>query len=234
MDFLPIGSSSSGNCYVLRSGDSAVMIEAGLHWRRIQEALSFNTRDIAFCLVSHSHGDHAGHIKSVMRAGIDCWMSKETADALKVRNHRTFYVADCGMTYHSHMGNPDDWSVKPFACIHDVPCFGFLIAKDGEKALYLSDSMYSRYRFGPGLTHVFLEVNYSKETLSPDLDRERYKRLLKNHMNLSTAKALLAANDLSQVREIWLLHLSRENADAAYFRTEIEKLTGKPTYVAGE
>jgi phosphoribosyl 1,2-cyclic phosphodiesterase len=91
--------------------------------------------------------------------------------------------------------------------------------------------MYSPYRFA-GLTMICIEVNYSLATLAPDIDPARKARLLKSHMSLETALKLLAANDLSKVCEIWLLHLSRSNSDAELFKREVEKQTGKPTYIA--
>jgi len=231
MEFRPLASSSSGNCYLLSDGDSSILIEAGLHWKRVQQALDFKTRDIEFCLVSHSHGDHAGHIKSVMKAGIDTYMPAEmgvgVSDPIRL-SHRFFYLLDSGLSQLDFAG----WHVKAFPVIHDVPCVGFLIARGPWKCLYLSDSMYSPYRFGLGLTHIFLEVNYSLETLAPDLDPIVKKRLLRNHMSLKTAKELLAANDLSSVVEIWLLHLSSGNSDEEKFRREIQQLTGKPVYIA--
>ena len=58
------------------------------------------------------------------------------------------------------------------------------------------------------------------------------RRLLTSHFSLKHAKQMLQANDLSTVREIHLLHLSNENSDHQYFKTEIQKLTGKPVYIA--
>ena len=61
----------------------------------------------------------------------------------------------------------------------------------------------------------------------------RKKRIIQSHFNLENVKNFLVANDLSQVREIWLLHLSDQNSDAKQFKKEIMELTGKPVFVAG-
>ena len=52
-------------------------------------------------------------------------------------------------------------------------------------------------------------------------------------MSLETCKKFLAAQDLSAVKAIHLLHLSDGNADAELFKREVQALTGKPVYVAG-
>ncbi|MHB8928914.1 MAG: MBL fold metallo-hydrolase, partial [Bacillota bacterium] len=57
-------------------------------------------------------------------------------------------------------------------------------------------------------------------------------RVIKNHMSIERALDMLRANDLGQVREIHLLHLSDGNSDAEAFRRQVQELTGKPVYVA--
>ena len=51
-------------------------------------------------------------------------------------------------------------------------------------------------------------------------------------MELQTTKSVLKANDLSEVYNIVLLHLSENNGDAPRFIQEISELTGKPVEVA--
>ena len=226
MEFKVIGSSSAGNCYILSDGESQIMIECGIPWKRVQMALDYNTRGIKACLCSHEHGDHAGHVKSVMNAAITVYAPFDGPNHhryRKISENEPFIV-----------GNPfrPPWQIRAFPCVHDVPTVGFLIARGPWKCLYLSDSMYSPYRFGPGLTHIFLEVNYSKATLAPDLDPVVKKRLLRSHMSLETARELLRSNDLSAVREIWLLHLSAGNSNAELFQREIQAATGLPVFIA--
>ena len=129
--------------------------------------------------------------------------------------------------------DPADWRVRAFPVKHDVPCVGYLIATGSERVLYLTDALYSPFRFA-NLTMILLGVNYSKDRLSPNIHPTHRKHIIQDHLSLETAKGLLAANDLSQVREIHLLHLSRGNSDADMFKREIEKLTGKPVFIAQE
>ena len=57
-------------------------------------------------------------------------------------------------------------------------------------------------------------------------------RLLKSHFNLENVKEFLKATDLVKVKDIVLLHLSDGNSNAAEFKEEIQRLTGKPVYIA--
>ena len=57
-------------------------------------------------------------------------------------------------------------------------------------------------------------------------------RLLQSHFSLENVKEFLKANDLSQCREIILLHLSDRNSSEQQMIREIEELTGIKPKVA--
>lgn len=169
-----------------------------------------------------------------MAAGIDCFMSRETAYSLGVeRNHR------CQMVDKSIRFDIADFIVLSFDIQHDCAGgIGFLIQyrPTGEKLLYLTDSYYCKYRF-LGLNYIMVESNYTKETLDKNveaglIDEALKRRLLESHFSLEHVKDFLRANDLSQCRKIVLLHLSDHNSDAAKMKNEIEALTGIDTVVA--
>ena len=58
------------------------------------------------------------------------------------------------------------------------------------------------------------------------------ERLLHSHMELQTAKDIIRANDISNVKEIILVHLSDNNSSEEFFRTEMAKVSGKPVDIA--
>ncbi len=57
-------------------------------------------------------------------------------------------------------------------------------------------------------------------------------RLLQSHFGLDNVKDMLRANDLSKLREVWLLHLSDSNSDADRFKREVQEITGTVVQVA--
>jgi len=80
-----------------------------------------------------------------------------------------------------------------------------------------------------------IEANFSSSILSENVENGTVEavqktRVIQNHMSLETVEAFLQAHDLSQVRGIWLLHLSDSNADEELFKRRIQRLTGKPVY----
>ena len=169
-----------------------------------------------------------------MRAGIDCYISAGTAEALGLSGHRLHIIK---ARQQFRIGT---WTVLPFDTQHDAQePLGFLLAnQDGDKLLYVTDTCYVKYRF-QGLTHVAIECNYSLDILKRNVEagavpKELKSRILKSHFSLENVKRFLQANDLSKVQEIWLLHLSDNNSDSERFKREVMELTGKPVYIALE
>lgn len=227
-------SGSSGNLYTASDGETTVAIEAGLPYRQLQRALDHRVQGLAGVLVSHCHGDHAQAVPHLLRAGVDCYMSRGTADALGACGHRVHYLT----AKHLEVGL-GSLSVMPFDLRHDAPePLGFVVSsRHGGRLLYLSDTGYSPYRF-EGLTAVAIEANYSERILRENVDagiipRVHMLRVLGSHMSVERAVDLLKANDLSRVEEIHLLHLSDGNSHADEFQQLIARATGKPVYVAG-
>jgi phosphoribosyl 1,2-cyclic phosphodiesterase len=228
MQFTPHYSSSTGNLYALSCGGSMLLIEAGVAVKQIRVALGYKLSSTQGALISHYHSDHSKGCKGLIKAGIDCYMTKETAKALKLSGHRLHIIEPL------RQFKINNWIVLPFPTEHDCPgSVGFLIQRGKEKMLFLTDSFYCRYRFR-GLNIIAIECNWSEETLAPDLDPVVKKRLYRSHFNLDRVLGFMAANDLSVVREIHLIHLSAGNSDAELFKKQVMKATGKPVYVAGE
>lgn len=226
-----LASSSAGNAYLVTGGRSPLLLDCGLSVRELKRATGYRLTGLAGCLVTHEHGDHAKAAADLMRAGVDCYMSAGTADALGLTCHRVKTVKALEQV------QVGDWTILPFDTVHDAAePLGFLIAGEGEKILYLTDSAYCKYRFN-GLTHILVECNHAGDILQANVESGAVpaamrRRVMKSHMSLSIVKGFLKANDLSQVREIWLIHLSDGNSDAERFKSEIQAMTGKPVYVA--
>lgn len=228
MEFQAFYSSSAGNLYRVSSGEHSLLLECGVPLDKIKQALWYDL-DVNACLITHSHMDHARSASDLLRLGIDIYCSMETSGALALNDlsHR-MHFARSGQQFQVGIFN-----IMPFSVEHDVPgCLGYLISDGLDKLLFAVDTAFIGPRFKE-LTYICIECNWSDRTLSPSLDQYVKRRLLKSHMSLETCKKFLAAQDLSTVKEIHLLHLSDWNSDAELFKREVQSLTGKPVYVAG-
>lgn len=226
MQFIAHHSGSTGNLYQVISDAGNLVIDPGVPISKIKKALDFKLSSVSAALVTHQHGDHIKGIKAIARAGIDCYMSSQTAQAIKFDGHRLNIIEPRKQLQVA------GFTILPFETQHDCPgSVGFLVSDGNEKLLYITDSFYCRYKF-KGLNIIAVECNWSKETLWPNIDPFVKKRIYRSHFSLQRVKDFLKANDLNRVREIHLIHISRDNGDPDYFRSEIERLTGKPVYVA--
>jgi phosphoribosyl 1,2-cyclic phosphodiesterase len=226
MDFITYHSGSSGNLYQVKTDKGNLLIDPGVPIAKIKKALGFSLSAVSACLTSHQHGDHSKGVSSIALAGIDCYLTAPAAEALKMNGHRTHIIEPL------EQFGVAGFKILPFPAQHDVPNVGFLISDGSDKLLYLCDSFYCHYRF-QGLTVIALGVNYSKETMNPELNHVRKQRLYHSHMSLENAIKFFKANDLSKVREIHLLHLSRDNSDPEMFKKKIQSVTGKPVFIGG-
>lgn len=225
-----LGSSSAGNCYLLTdNGGNTLIVELGVNFNAIKKALDFDFSKVVGCLVTHEHGDHAKAVKDAVKSGLDVYATAGTIEGFKIQSHR-FNPMKTGSVY----------SVGPFKVIafkthHNTlePC-GFLIRhEEMGDTLFLTDTTYCDYRF-PGLTNILIEANYSSEIIDRTLAEKKFlrDRVINDHMSLETCILTLKANDLTQVNNIVLIHLSDRNSDAVLFKKEIEQATGKKVTIA--
>ena len=221
---------STGNCYTVSNGKATVMLDCGLPYNRIQKLTGFTLPDAVF--VTHEHQDHVKAVKDFMKRGVDIYTSAGTAEVENLEGHLLHIMKN------RQSVSIDGIVVSAFETQHDaVEPLGFLLDDGEDRLLYATDTYYLHYRF-PGLTKIMVEANYCNEILTENLrygklPKTLERRLRESHFSLENLKKFFLANDLSKVKEIWLIHLSKGNADPVMFKREIEALTGKPVYVAG-
>jgi len=227
-----IGTGSQGNCYILENEKDALIIELGLNFSKIKEALNFDLSKISGVIISHCHLDHAKGMKQVLDNGIECYSSQGTFQSLNI-NHHNAKIIKSKQAF--QIGN---FKILPFNVHHDVAePLGFLIDhEETGRCLFVTDTTYIDYTF-PNLNNIIIEANYCEEIIKDKLGNtwqgELLKnRILKSHMSLNTCKDTLLANDLSQVQKIVLIHLSDSNSDERKFKKVIEEATGKIVHVA--
>lgn len=233
MDIKVLASSSRANAYRISDGKTALLLEAGLSYKELQRALEFKTTELTAVLITHEHKDHSRAVADLAKAGIDCYMSAGTKEALGLSGHR---IHELWPKVQTQIGT---WTVLPFETQHDAAePLGYLLASGQEKLLFTTDTYYIRYKFNE-LTHIMVECNYAADILQENVEAERIpaalkQRLLQSHFSLANVKEFLRANNLSKVEEIHLLHLSDGNSDEARFKREIQELTGRVVMVAGK
>ncbi len=228
-----LGSSSKGNCYILENDTEALIIECGLRIDDIMKGILFKPYKVRGCLVSHEHKDHCIAAAGILAKGISLYASAGTHNAMGTGSHHRSVKIVPGEKF--YVGS---FRVIPFKVKHDAAePVGFLINhEETGTILFITDTYYVKETFR-GLNNVIVEANYCQEILDEKMRNGATAEFLRNrifasHMSLATCKELLMANDLSQVNNIVLIHLSDSNSHASRFKQEITALTGKQVHIA--
>ena len=227
-----LASGSSGNACLIRHGDTAVLLDAGISCRRITTSLrelGLTPDDLTAVLITHTHTDHIAGLQTLLKKTSFPVLASEAADrdllyrmpACAGRLEaftpgRAFALGSC--------------TVRPFAISHDAPgaCGYRLDTEDGSVGL-LTDSGYVTDEAAESLAGcelVLLEANHDVETLEcgpyPYFLKER---VLGNRGHLSNETAARFAVTLthSGTRELILSHLSRENTTPAMAYNAVER-----------
>lgn len=228
-----LGSNSAGNCYILQGESESLIIEAGVKFTDIKKGLDFNLMNVAGCIVTHEHGDHAKYAREIAAAGIKIYATKGTIEHAKLEgNHNAVPVK---LLSRKEVGG---FTLLPFPVEHDAsdPC-GFLIShQECGKILFLTDSSEIDYEF-KGLNNIIIEANYGcaiaeQRIMQGKLDARHQERVNKSHLSIEKCLTFLNRTDLSQCNHIVLIHLSDGSSNAAEFKNAVVQATGKTTTIA--
>lgn len=219
MRFEALASSSAGNAYIVSDKETHILLECGISHTKLQKLSGFKLTDFAGCLVSHEHKDHAKSVADLIKDGMTVYMSEGTADALETEGVE--------LIEHMEQFNVGSFDIVPFTTFHDAKePLGFLIKSrlDGDVLAFATDTVNLRYKF-PGLNILAIEANYDKNILErcermPE--KVRY-RITNSHMEIDTLCDYLRSLDLSQCREIHLLHLSDATSHEEHFINKVAR-----------
>lgn len=235
MELQVISTGSRGNAYVLRAGDSALLLDAGVPIGSIREAVG-DWETLCGCLITHEHGDHTRSAMEIARRAVPVYMSKLTSSETKSNNLLPYRI--CEAEKHFYVG---PFMVYPIETRHDVKePLGYIIRHEptGETLLYATDTWYLKRTY-PGVHYWVIECSYMDELIDQqrddgDITAAFRHRLKTSHMSLRRLLDTLRANDLSKTRAIVLVHLSDERSDEKAMVEAVRRETGIENVYAAE
>ena len=219
MKFQSLASSSSGNAYIVSDKETHILLECGISHKKLQKLAGFQLTEFQGVLVTHGHKDHAKSALELISRGMDLYMSQGTAEELE--------TDAVNMIGHMDQFNIGSFDIVPFDTFHDArEPLGFLIKSrvDGDVLAFATDTVNLRYKF-PGLNILAIEANYDKNMLElceKMPEKVRY-RITNSHMEIDTLCDYLRSLDLSECREIHLLHLSDATSHEGHFINKVAR-----------
>jgi phosphoribosyl 1,2-cyclic phosphodiesterase len=226
VDFQILGSSSLGNCALLRTGQTKILIDAGFSGKRINEMLESigeSADQIQAVFLTHEHNDHAQGIRGLSRrADLPVFANRDTADAVqsKLSKRVNWQVFETGTTFHFR-----DLEIRSVALPHDAYDPVGYVFRWGESEgspqrslAWITDLGYVPAHVQEHMRSVetlVIEANYDEDLLEKDSKRpwSIKQRIRGRHGHLSnnaTFEALEGMNGSSQLKEVYLAHLSKD------------------------
>lgn len=232
MDISILASSSKGNCTAVSDGQSTILLDAGISHKDILKGIAYDISSVKGCFITHEHRDHCKGADKLSTLGVNVYASAGTLSHLTLPAHRAHTVKS-GETV-----TAGSFSVYSFDVNHDADePLGFVATslKTGERLIYFTDTYYVKYKFRH-LNYILGEINYSADVLKRNIEEgfvtEAFaQRLFRSHMSIETFTDYLQANDLSELKAVYILHMSDNNGDEKSFVDTVRGITGCPVYV---
>ena len=240
-------SGSSGNCYIVKNENTAILLECGVDADTLINNILYKSNNrmtlaqLDGCLISHKHSDHLGFGKYETIRKVNQYTKvyacqnvydKYTFDGFIICDNLNFTIGTI--------------RIKAIAVNHGkTPCYAFIF-KDNESTIFWGTDFIgfktlnlSKFQF----TEIFIEVNYITEKLQALLEKSieeedttkeyKFTRQLNTHMSLyNCITYFLKEWDLSKCKRITALHVSKEAGDVKVIKETIEKCIGIECFVA--
>ena len=244
MRLCSIASGSSGNCIYVGSDKTHVIVDAGISGRRIEEGLNsigLKTEELDGILITHEHSDHISGLGVLARRyGIPMYATEGTIEAIRNMSYlgkipgELFKIIEADKPF-----SVNDLNINPVRISHDAADpVAYRIGSGNRTVGVLSDlGKYNDYiveNFS-GTDALLLEANHDVNMLQVGKYPYQLKcRILsdKGHLSNESAGRLLSRLLHSNLKHVFLGHLSQENnlAELAYETVRLEVLMSDNEY----
>lgn len=234
--FEVLGSGSQGNCYLVQTEQSNILIDAGFSGKRIIELLSaksLSISDIHGIFITHEHNDHSAGIRGLSKfSEIQLFANRLTAETINKKLNKNInwhFMSDGEPTYFR------DFGVIPFSLPHDAADpVGYVFTKkypDHETRLCIATDLgyipYGLPKYTDDANLLILESNHDLNMLEMDQKRPIYiKNRIRGkygHLSNDSAVSFLLNHNTKNWRKVLLAHLSHDCNSVSCIRGLLER-----------
>lgn len=248
LELRSFASGSSGNCYLIKSENTSLILDAGLSSKRICEGLAAcgtDPKDVGAILITHEHSDHikglqvfakkAAAAKMLMSVGTGCVLARKSGlpapeRMINIAGGETFLIGDIYVT--------------AIRLSHDADePLGYTFEKNGRKIAVITDTGYITEEIYDNIKDsdlLVLEANHERNILLMGKYPYPLKhRILSDIGHLSNEAAGLAI--LRVLRDpakkpdlqVLLAHLSQENNTPSQAMITIKNILEEEGFIEG-
>jgi len=204
MEFYILASGSRGNCSVVKTKQTQLIIDCGTTWRYLRQEFDrhkIDYRKSDALLITHTHSDHIAQLKKL--AELPKYTTFDLNDSNIVSFYKSFTV--------------NDLYILPLALSHDCEkTTGYVISDINEKLVYITDTGYlsdKNKKHLKNADYYVLESNHDPiMLLNTNRPNMLKRRILQDDGHLSNIDCADSLCELigPNTKEIVLAHLSQE------------------------
>ncbi len=254
IEIVSVGSSSSGNSYIIMTEGRTILVDAGLPAKTIigaLEHLGTDPADVDAVLITHEHIDHVKSVRAISRKCCNAFFyaSRGTVECTENFRHvpqERIVLLSAGEIV--RLDNDDDMEIGAFPLSHDAAePLGFTVTSGGEKLAIVTDTGVVSEEIYAAISDADLlvfEANHDVDMLMfgdyPYPVKVRIKSE-KGHLSNDYAGEVLAymlsdrkANQKKKPLRIMLAHLSFHNNAPLFARQTVEDVLGAAGFHKGQ
>lgn len=247
IEFLCLGSGSSGNSYLIKSAETSILIDAGLGIRSLKKSLKeygFSLDNLDAVLITH---DHADHIKAVGHLANDHNKPIYATELVHMGINRNYSITSKLTAAHQHLLNKGhqttigDLNITPFEVCHDsTDCVGYQIEHQDTTLCIITDCGHITEPVAQAImvaNYLVIEANHEESMLASGPYPAYLKgRILspQGHLSNHQCAQALVEHATPRLKQVWLCHLSEENNHPELAKKTIAQILRENGIIAGK
>ncbi len=246
VEFLCLGSGSSGNSYFLRTENEGILIDAGICISTMEEILrdnGYSLQQVDAVFITH---DHADHIKAVEHLAhmenMPIYATREVHVGIN-RNycvHKKLTPVQQRLITKEETTVFGDFHITPFGVSHDsTDCVGYKVEVQGITFCLVTDCgevTPSVERAISDANYLVLEANHEEAMLIKGTYPQHLKgRISGSRGHLSNRQCANALVNFAtpKLRHVWLCHLSEDNNHPELARKTVSQILRNSGIIPG-
>lgn len=252
--FCSFASGSTGNCYLLKTENTNLLVDVGIAGKRVIEGLSscaVKPEQIDGILVTHEHTDHIKSLRMIAKKAVNGKIYTSEGTAYSVNEKLPMLADKIRITDTVDSFNVGDIEVEAFSLSHDAEDpVGFSVHSGGKRVTIITDTGVATKQMlsiAAKSDLLVLEANHEVNILHcSSYPYELKRRILSDYGHLSNDAAAEFIYEVDKLRKngggenksekqkILLAHLSKENNSPMQAMLTIKNRLFEEDMIAGE
>lgn len=243
-----LASSSSGNCHLIKSKNTNIILDCGISVSKIREDLKdlgVDVKEIDAILITHEHSDHIKGLKTLMKKSdkASVYMTDGTKNELIKKSD---YDEERIITINpGEVFTVGDISIEPIRVSHDTPDpVAYSFKSEDKQISVVTDTGYVTEEIFLGIKDsdiLVIESNHERNILLAGSYpyQIKYRILsdvghLSNEICAQTILRILKNLDGSKIPRVVLAHLSKENNTPQQAMITVRNILEEEGYYIGK